>query len=703
MKQEEPGTSPHYGLLCARCRRIKETASIGPVGFLWSETDNPFLAHNIETDETGISHVKGAQISLFSSTSSACPVCLGLRDSDSPLASLARCLFQSLKESKIEGMSRPEHVRVEVELPPSLVLRDCIAAAAFAEASGGVHERTPPSDYSSSLDVRTFLQQLLHRALPLLISARGTKRKADEPGKGDGASLSHPHPRTPAGTQAEETLGTVVLRLTVSHEYSDADVAPLLTRVSGGARVQKAAHWFQQKRRKKDNRITHQNIKDLCHEKNEAELSQLLELNGGEQGLWDFLLRTPDHGHSPLPGSGMREVAVDTSSSSHASSGAAAAAAASSAAGTEGDMEVDTGPESSAEIESKENMGDVPKIPSVSVSVSWQREPIYFEGRYLKFSRSLSHSPWNVQNFKSSQPDNCVEDLAKRVLQRATVADNISFCSAGREDIDVRMLGDGRPFAFSVENARRLLDTRQLEEVQRETNEEARGKIEIRGLRRAADSSVVKKVGSEASSKAKTYSAVVWTRRAISDKDLEALRKFGSPPVFSSASSFSDACQAAQMRASNAEAHSLTHLVRKEEAGESGTERVNHSAPLLILEQKTPVRVLHRRSPMCRRKIIFGMSAEWLNAHFFVLRVETSAGTYVKEFVHGDLGRSRPSVGDLLKTEADIMQLDVEGLRTLTAAEEAKLKEVEGGRGFAQEPVSEEEEENEAPEQEADV
>jgi len=35
------------------------------------------------------------------------------------------------------------------------------------------------------------------------------------------------------------------------------------------------------------------------------------------------------------------------------------------------------------------------------------------------------------------------------------------------------------------------------------------------------------------------------------------------------------------------------------------------------------------------------------------------AGTYVKEFVHGDLGRTTPSVCSLLGCQADILQLDV--------------------------------------------
>ena len=36
--------------------------------------------------------------------------------------------------------------------------------------------------------------------------------------------------------------------------------------------------------------------------------------------------------------------------------------------------------------------------------------------------------------------------------------------------------------------------------------------------------------------------------------------------------------------------------------------------------------------------------------------------TYVKEFVHGDRGRTIPNIAQLLNTKADIIQLDVTGL-----------------------------------------
>lgn len=34
--------------------------------------------------------------------------------------------------------------------------------------------------------------------------------------------------------------------------------------------------------------------------------------------------------------------------------------------------------------------------------------------------------------------------------------------------------------------------------------------------------------------------------------------------------------------------------------------------------------------------------------------------SYIKEFVHGDFGRTKPNLCDLMKTDADILELDVE-------------------------------------------
>lgn len=82
----------------------------------------------------------------------------------------------------------------------------------------------------------------------------------------------------------------------------------------------------------------------------------------------------------------------------------------------------------------------------------------------------------------------------------------------------------------------------------------------------------------------------------------------------------------------------------------------------IVLQQKTPIRVLHRRSLATRERSIFRLEvskAETTDPKAFVLNMATQAGTYVKEFVHGDFGRTTPSLRDLLDADVDILALDV--------------------------------------------
>jgi len=64
----------------------------------------------------------------------------------------------------------------------------------------------------------------------------------------------------------------------------------------------------------------------------------------------------------------------------------------------------------------------------------------------------------------------------------------------------------------------------------------------------------------------------------------------------------------------------------------------------LQIDQKTPIRVMHRRALLTRKKTIFSMKAHYISPRFFTLELLTQAGTYIKEFVHGDLGRTSPSL-----------------------------------------------------------
>merc|ERR1712126_611240 len=81
----------------------------------------------------------------------------------------------------------------------------------------------------------------------------------------------------------------------------------------------------------------------------------------------------------------------------------------------------------------------------------------------------------------------------------------------------------------------------------------------------------------------------------------------------------------------------------------------------LLVQQKTPIRVLHRRPLAVRpRRIHSIFLAQLLDDYHFRIGLETEAGTYIKEFVHGDLGRTRPNLKEILDKEVDILLLDVE-------------------------------------------
>jgi len=62
---------------------------------------------------------------------------------------------------------------------------------------------------------------------------------------------------------------------------------------------------------------------------------------------------------------------------------------------------------------------------------------------------------------------------------------------------------------------------------------------------------------------------------------------------------------------------------------------------------------------MVRQKVIHKMKAYRISKRHLLVYILSSAGTYIKEFVHGDLERTLPNLGSLLQKELDIFQLDV--------------------------------------------
>ena len=58
----------------------------------------------------------------------------------------------------------------------------------------------------------------------------------------------------------------------------------------------------------------------------------------------------------------------------------------------------------------------------------------------------------------------------------------------------------------------------------------------------------------------------------------------------------------------------------------------------LLVNQITPLRVLHKRVLKVREKYIYEIKIKKkINPHFMIIEIKSSAGTYIKEFVNGDL------------------------------------------------------------------
>ena len=243
--------------------------------------------------------------------------------------------------------------------------------------------------------------------------------------------------------------------------------------------------------------------------------------------------------------------------------------------------------------------------PMKCARVTFSHEPVLIGGRYCKFSRHLSQTPWMVDGEKKMETS--VQELIGKPLLQEYQVDEMKLSSSGREDADVRMLGRGRPFVLTLLNPRNpSVSAGRLKEIQENINSSSEGMVAVHHLQTVSKSEfTLLKEGEE--TKTKEYCALIWCPECITADALHALQ--GHKDV--------------------------------------------------VVHQKTPVRVLHRRSLATREKVVHSMRCERVDDHHFKLHLSTQAGTYIKEFVHGDFGRTRPNLRSFLGQEVDILALDV--------------------------------------------
>lgn len=248
------------------------------------------------------------------------------------------------------------------------------------------------------------------------------------------------------------------------------------------------------------------------------------------------------------------------------------------------------------------------KEPKVRVQIN----PIFIEGKYNKLIRGIPQTKWPCRKCKGRGCEECnftgkqypcsVEELISEHILKATNGYEAKFHGAGREDIDVLMLGSGRPFVLEIKEPKiRKIDLEKLEE---EINEINSGKTQYHNLK-------------------------------FTHRNRKAEIKVSSPDAYKV----------------------YKALVKCDEPYD--TEKLELLNDLGEIHQRTPIRVSHRRADKVRIKHVIDLSCEVIDDVTFEMTIKTEGGLYIKELISGDEGRSQPNVADTLGIKAICEQLDV--------------------------------------------
>ena len=224
-------------------------------------------------------------------------------------------------------------------------------------------------------------------------------------------------------------------------------------------------------------------------------------------------------------------------------------------------------------------------------------KPLYIFGIYRKLKRGVPQTRW----IHRSGGDDSVEAQIGKCLNLLTMGEEFHLHGSGREDVDVRMLGNGREFVIeSVDPRKRKIN---LDELQSAIN--TSDSISVSGLRYSSKKEVIR---IKSSAFNKSYRAKV-----LSDSPIDSERL----------------------------GNAALNLTGKD------------------IYQRTPLRVTGSRSDLVRKRQVLSCQPESVSRNEAVLAIKAEAGTYIKELIHGDGGRTQPSLSSLYGEELKVLELDV--------------------------------------------
>ncbi len=241
-----------------------------------------------------------------------------------------------------------------------------------------------------------------------------------------------------------------------------------------------------------------------------------------------------------------------------------------------------------------------------------QMNPVFIYGKYRKLVRGIPQTRWPCRHCHGKGCAHCdytgkmypesVEELIAAPFMEISSAEEHALHGMGREDIDALMLGTGRPFVLELKSPKkRKFD---LPEMERRINEESGGKIEVEGLR------------------------------------------------------YSSKAEVRKIKASKAE---KTYVIRIELDEDVDEEKLKKSLEMLktTIAQRTPKRVSHRRADLVRERRVMQIRLLEKEGPVASIEVRGEAGLYIKELMHGDDGRTEPSLASVIGTGCTVLELDV--------------------------------------------
>ncbi|MFH0986855.1 MAG: tRNA pseudouridine(54/55) synthase Pus10 [Candidatus Micrarchaeota archaeon] len=209
---------------------------------------------------------------------------------------------------------------------------------------------------------------------------------------------------------------------------------------------------------------------------------------------------------------------------------------------------------------------------------------------------------WETIESMEKKPCNCLVDITVDSPTHAFFANGFMVSNSGREDRDALMLGEGRPFVLELkEPSKRSIDLKKMEKA---VNKSCKGKVEVRELR-------------------------------FSDKEeVRYLKSIAYDKTYS--------C-----------------LVKCESVTKEDLKKINEKFADMMLSQRTPTRVAHRRADKVRKRLVYFVKCEPAGKDKFKVVIKSQAGTYIKELISGDSGRTKPSFSEEIGRSCEVEELDV--------------------------------------------